>query len=196
MFAFSGRSSASAAAAAASAGHKKPRKKKSIPVAPPKLPSFESSLFPHVSSSNGQASPSSSYPKLLNVLPDASGKLRIMTSSRLSSSAHSLYALSALSFLLPACSVNLYVLSASMSKVDLVSTDEEGEMWSGGGCGGGLPGRRMSAKAALHGYQSACQSLTSKILTDRSLSLECSNERSQFPLSPSCESCVSHRLLL
>lgn len=80
MFAFSGRSSASAAAAA---GHKKPRKKKSIPVAPPKLPSFESSLFPHVTASNGQSSPSSSYPKLLNVLPDTSGNASSCTPSLL-----------------------------------------------------------------------------------------------------------------
>lgn len=69
MFAFSGRSGPTA-------GHKKTRKKKSIPVAPPKLPSFESSLFTHTSSNNGQSSPSSSsFSKLLNVHPDGSGKL-------------------------------------------------------------------------------------------------------------------------
>jgi hypothetical protein len=68
MFAFSGRSGA--------AGHKKSRKKKSIPVAPPKLPSFDSSLLSHTTSSNnGLDSPSgSSFPKLLNVHADGSGK--------------------------------------------------------------------------------------------------------------------------
>ena len=73
-FAFSGRSDPAA-------GHKKQRKKKSIPVAPPKLPSFESSLFPHASTNNGQSSPSSSsFPKLLNVHPDGSGKLLFILS--------------------------------------------------------------------------------------------------------------------
>lgn len=46
----------------------------------------------------------------------------------------------------------------------------------------------MSSKPAL-GRKQAPDSFSSKLLTDRSLSLECSNanERSQLPLSPSCK---------
>lgn len=84
-------------------------------------------------------------------------------------------------------------MTGSAAIGDSISSDEEvidGDKWSRDGdlpLHSGEAGRRMSSKPAL-GRKQTPDSFTTKLLTDRSLSLECSNERSHLPLSPSCKS--------